>query len=266
MNSKNPPEIATVQVWTFKTFEKECDCEALLKLLSSEEQRHASHLHFASDRARYISAHAGLRQLLACALATSPVSLVIDRGPSGKPYLASSAAPLYFNLSHSGSLASVAISSQVEVGVDIEEKQSASVTADVMEDFLSGQERRWIDDMPTAKRTDTFFAFWTLKEALMKVEGSGVSLPMHKIETIDCISSDFTARCNMPGDAKNSCFAAPLTAPIGYAAAVASVGRVAQVHHTVFPESRWSLWPRAAGKKQASPLQNSTLQKCDYHS
>ena len=250
MDKETTSHIVTVNVWTFETLDRERDCEPLLSILSPEEVLHASLLHFPSDRARYLSAHAGVRQLLACALSTSPEALVIERSAAGKPFLAS--APLHFNLSHSGVFASVAISTQVEVGVDIEQRNTAAVTDDLLRQFLSPPEHRWLDHLPAEERADTFFTFWTLKEALIKAEGSGVSHPMHEINTLECISSAVTARCSMPGEAKISCFATSLDAPPGYAAAVATTGRAAHVHHSIIPSRNGFSRPAKSCKKHAS--------------
>ena len=77
-------------------------------------------------RDRYVVAHGALREILAALTATTPAALTFDRrcrhcgDPAhGKPELAD-APELSFSLSHSASVALVAVAREARVGVDVE--------------------------------------------------------------------------------------------------------------------------------------------------
>jgi phosphopantetheinyl transferase len=61
-----------------------------------------------------------LRRVLAVYLGEEPDRIRLERGEHGKPRLAGAGARLEFNLSHSRDLALVAVSGELEVGVDVE--------------------------------------------------------------------------------------------------------------------------------------------------
>ncbi|HEX6602937.1 MAG TPA: hypothetical protein VF030_09880 [Solirubrobacterales bacterium] len=61
-----------------------------------------------------------LRRVLAIYLGQGPSQIRLTEGEHGKPRLADPEATLRFNLSHSGEIALVAVSGEVEVGVDVE--------------------------------------------------------------------------------------------------------------------------------------------------
>ena len=87
----------------------------------------------------------------------------------GKPYL--NEGP-FFNLSHAGDYACLAVSETSPVGIDIELHRS--------EDFLSlgktafhADEIDFLEKEPTAER---FYTIWTLKECYAKMFGTGFSI------------------------------------------------------------------------------------------
>ena len=122
----------------------------------------------------------------------------------------------------------VAVSEQVDVGVDLEEKHCAAVTSDLLQHFCSAPERSWIGTLPAAERAERFYTLWTLKEALTKAEGSGVSLSLDRVDVLDCLAAaGITNR--MSAQTRNLWFASPLRAPSEYAAAVASIGQAARI-------------------------------------
>lgn len=61
-----------------------------------------------------------LHRVLAVYLGEDPARIRLETGAHGKPRLADPQGQLRFNLSHSGELALVAVSGEVEVGVDVE--------------------------------------------------------------------------------------------------------------------------------------------------
>jgi 4'-phosphopantetheinyl transferase len=112
-----------------------------------------------------------------------PSDIRFSARPGGKPEVESS--DLKFNGSRSGGIALYATSWTSEVGVDIEAIRSNA--ADDIEDmatkFFSASERRTLAAMAPERRLAATFQCWTCKEAYGKGIGSGLSFPLHTVDT-----------------------------------------------------------------------------------
>ncbi|WP_163850310.1 4'-phosphopantetheinyl transferase family protein [Pseudooceanicola aestuarii] len=122
-------------------------------------------------------ARGGLRLRLAEWMGQAPATLRFDIGPSGKPALPGGP---FFNLSHSGDLACLAIHRDLELGLDIE--QHRPVERGVAERAFSATERAALDALPAAQWMAGFFNGWTRKEAVVKATGAGLSM---RLEAFD---------------------------------------------------------------------------------
>lgn len=154
------------------------DAEALAAdraLLSRSERGRADRFHFECDRNRYTSGRAFLRRQLATILKCSPEALTFVEGPWGKPAL--SCGSVAFNLSHSGPLAVLAISTRGPVGIDVELIDRKGDLRQLSKSCFVEDECAVLEKLDTADFRPRFFAFWTAKEALMKLTGQGMSLP-----------------------------------------------------------------------------------------
>ena len=149
------------------------------QLLSAEETARARRFHFDRDRDRYVRGRGFLRSLLGQLCAQHPAELVFGTGPQGKPFLQDHA--VSFNLSHSRDLAVLAVSRMGPVGLDIEFIDRQVDSAGLAQTCLAPHEAAVLDGLCTADRAPRFFAFWTAKEARMKLTGEGMSLPPHTI-------------------------------------------------------------------------------------
>lgn len=93
-------------------------------------------------------------------------------GKNGKPYL-KGRSDLYFSLSHSERYVVCAVSDS-EIGVDIE--PVSPIRPAVMHRCFTPEEQAWIGNDP-----ERFTRLWTMKEAYMKLTGSGLSVPAKNI-------------------------------------------------------------------------------------
>ena len=82
---------------------------------------------------------------------------------------------IYFSLSHSGDYAACAIADS-GVGVDIEECKE--YLEQIANRFFGESEKKLVNDK------ESFYRIWTLKEALMKAVGLGMSLPMNSFSVV----------------------------------------------------------------------------------
>ena len=151
---------------------------ALLDLLDAEERARAARFVQARDRALQVAAHALKRRVLADALGCAPGALRFRAGPHGKPsaLVGDVPASLSFNLSHTRGLAGIAVCADPagDVGFDVE-GASRAIGQGVEAAVLRPEERRWLAALPTVARPEGFMRLWTLKEAVVKATGEGLS-------------------------------------------------------------------------------------------
>jgi 4'-phosphopantetheinyl transferase len=194
-------------------------------ILSPGEIARASRFHFTKDRDYFIHCRSALRRLLADYLGIAASEIRFDYLTGGKPRLASDQDPstLEFNVSHSGSIALIAVGSERRIGVDVEKIRLDVDTDALAERFFSVRERAGLRALPEHLRVDGFFACWTRKEAFLKATGDGLSFPL----------ADFSVSTNpdvapqmeeLRGhtEAGKKWFMADLRVGDGYRAAVAS--------------------------------------------
>jgi 4'-phosphopantetheinyl transferase len=145
-------------------------------VLSAEEVARAARFVHAADADAYRAAHVRMRQILGRVTGADPAALVFTISPWGKPALPGGPP---FNLSHSGGWAALAVA-PVDVGVDIEAHRA--VEPAVAERFFSAAERAALASETGAAWTGAFFRCWTRKEAFVKAQGQGLSLPLDSFD------------------------------------------------------------------------------------
>lgn len=177
MNTGSPVSV-DVSLWGLDR--SAADVARLRGFLTAEEQARAARFVRASDRDRWTVARAGLRQLLGRKLNIAPLDVAFLLEANGRPRLTGEN-PISFNLSHSADVAALAISFEARVGVDVEEIRP--IAPDEIAWALSLAERLELSTVDDAHRLESFFRFWTLKEAFMKGTGLGAQLPLHDFDT-----------------------------------------------------------------------------------
>lgn len=155
---------------------------ALAAVLNEAELAHAARYRFDDDRRRYVLGRGALRYLLADAAGGTPAGLQIEYGPHGKPYLAGGPA---FNVSHTREHLVVAVSPHGEVGVDIEAVAGFPDLDQVARRYFSDAQYGEFTRLPPAVRARAFSRVWTVKEAVIKFAGLGLSAPHDAIRTLD---------------------------------------------------------------------------------
>ena len=146
----------------------------------------------AADRLSYAAAHALLRRALGQALGVAPGALQFAREALGRPRLAAPAGhTIDFNLSHTDGLVAAAISYGGRVGVDVEcsgrdpTALAALYTDATLHELrafgLRDDEIAQIAALPEALRESHFLDGWTLREAVAKADGRGLSIPFSAI-------------------------------------------------------------------------------------
>lgn len=144
-------------------------------------------------------------------LGGNPADLVFSYGPKGKPFIEGSR--VHFNISHSLDLAVYAFGTG-ELGVDVEWIRDVEIEA-IARRFFTPGECAWILGSDTPAQA--FFDCWTRKEAYIKAEGGGLSIPLDEFSVLEPLPWQFNSW--RPAD--------------GYIAAVAVKGDKSFVHRIV---------------------------------
>ena len=123
---------------------------------------------------RRTTSRAALRTALGRTLDVRPDSLTFAEGPGGRPELVESDVPVSFNLSHSGDLCLIAISTDGPVGIDVEEMRAVPELASLVRARFAASEADAILAEPEEGRLRAFYRCWTRKEAYLKATGAGI--------------------------------------------------------------------------------------------
>jgi 4'-phosphopantetheinyl transferase len=154
--------------------------DRLKELLSEDENERAARFHFMADSDRFIVAHACLRDVLSRYLPNEPDQFHFSTNSHGKPVL--NGHNVEFNLSHSGNFALIAIAKECRVGVDVERIRSGISSHVIAQQYFSTSEFAELQSLPLEQRETAFFTCWTRKEAYIKAEGQGLSLPLESFD------------------------------------------------------------------------------------
>lgn len=143
-----------------------------------------AHIRHAALRERSLTTRALLRRALSevVDMKTKPGEWVFERGDAGKPTLVAGQFPRgSFSCSHTLWASAVAVSTNFEVGIDIE---SCSFTADTcfVTSFFSLREQRLIGALQGVERAAAVARLWTLKEAYVKLLGTGLADDISKLD------------------------------------------------------------------------------------
>jgi 4'-phosphopantetheinyl transferase len=157
--------------------------------LSFDERMKAERFSFARDRSRFIAARGILKLILASYLSVEPGAIRFCYEKDGKPRLqtAFGKTNIQFNLSHSEGFALYVFTRGHEVGVDVERIQDFPEMEQIVEQFFSVRERVAFGTLSTSEKQETFFSWWTRKEAFTKATGEGLS---HPLDMVDALLAD----------------------------------------------------------------------------
>ena len=170
-----------VDIWRVSLNLPTATVKIIETLLSADEFQRATRFHFPVDRDRYIVAHTSLRGILARYLHCEPHQLSFTTGEYGKPALISNEG-IDFNLAHSGDYALIAITRGRKVGVDVEHIRQDMELENIAHRYFSQREVTELLALPPEQREDAFFKCWTRKEAYIKAQGLGLSLPLESFD------------------------------------------------------------------------------------
>ncbi|MDE2639727.1 MAG: 4'-phosphopantetheinyl transferase superfamily protein [Chloroflexota bacterium] len=152
--------------------------DAALVWLDEGEVARWSRYQFDGPRRQFALCRAALRALLCEQLACRNDDLAFRHTKYGKPsaMLRDEPAPIGFNLSHSGDHGLIAYAPEGRVGVDVQERVGHRRLDLLIKGMFSAEEREEVGRTRGAERIRLFFDLWTIKEALIKADGTGLAL------------------------------------------------------------------------------------------
>ncbi|TAJ33096.1 MAG: 4'-phosphopantetheinyl transferase superfamily protein [Reyranella sp.] len=160
-----------ILIWSWSLDDDPPSGEALL---TDEERERARRFVGPLLQRRFVAARSRLRALLGRHLGRDPRSLVFLLNEFGKPRLADLPG-VQFSLSHSQDRALLAVSEGPEIGADLEMMRPVE-HLDLARRYFHPDEVAAIERHDDPR--EAFFRIWTLKEAVVKAIGLGLSLPL----------------------------------------------------------------------------------------
>ena len=151
-------------------------------LLSSDEKDRMATFRSASRQRQFLIARAALRTVLSLYMpGHAPETHKFSVNPHGKPTLSENPHKLVFNLSHSRNKVLIGVTRQRQLGVDIEYMEPKRNITKIAGHYFNQAE--WNDDLLRQEANGNvnaafrFYKLWTLKEAFIKAEGRGWTIP-----------------------------------------------------------------------------------------
>jgi 4'-phosphopantetheinyl transferase len=173
-----------VHVWRATLDQTPSQIQGFLHTLAPDEQARAERFYFERDREHFIVARGVLRAILGGYLDRAPEYLSFCYGSHGKPALAgeSDGDTIRFSVSHSHGVSLYAVARGREVGIDLELIRADVGALEIAERFFSQREVAMLRALPTEAQRQAFFRCWTRKEAYIKAQGEGLSMPLDQFD------------------------------------------------------------------------------------
>ncbi|MDD2542197.1 MAG: 4'-phosphopantetheinyl transferase superfamily protein [Desulfuromonadaceae bacterium] len=153
--------------------------------VSSDEISRAGCLFDADKKNRFLACRGLLREILGGYLGIPPEDVYLAVGEHGKPYLSTTAAnkeQLHFNLAHSGPMFLLAIATDRDVGIDLEQMNNDIPYPDMAQLAFSSHEQKELFNLPQHQQLAAFYRCWTRKEAYLKACGSGFAIKSNSFD------------------------------------------------------------------------------------
>ena len=172
----------TVTLWHVSLDMALEDVGTAQRLLPADLAKRAEGFRRPEHRCRFILRHAAYSRILSEAYAIPLEKLQFSRDPNGKPFIPGHPA---FNASSSGDLAVLAIASEGEVGVDVEELRDFPLSEEILKLAATREERKLLSDLAPSERLPVFLRLWVRKEAVLKALGVGLNRPPSDFSILD---------------------------------------------------------------------------------
>ena len=163
--------------------------------LNEEERQRRRKFEHAGARRRFVLCRAALRAILSEELRCGNERLTFGELQHGKPFalVADAPVPISFNVSHSGRHGLIAIAPNGRLGVDVEERTDRRDFDRLIEAAFGSNEQIDLKRERASGKFQLFYKLWTIKEALIKALGTGLSLDPATFEAPSAMRRGATA-------------------------------------------------------------------------
>ena len=228
-----------IHVWCISINLSQQTCDHLISRLSADERQRADEFARDEPRNRFIVSRCRSREILANYLDCRPEEIRFRYGDHGKPELNApwSDSGLQFNLTKSKDIALIAVTHQRIIGVDVERVRTVPDHVQIAQRYFSRGEQEQLQNMPPDQQLPGFFRCWTLKEAVLKALGTGLTTPLDSIE-VSFDPDESVKLLAAPGspDEQDPWSLALLAPAAGYIAALACRGDTQDNYCWIWPE------------------------------
>lgn len=164
----------------------------LLSILSNKRQQKVLSYYFEIDRLLSLYSALVVRMCLSKITGIPYNKLDFSYTDLGKPYLNNS--NIFFNLSHTKNGILLAVSTDSDIGADIENVQIIP-PYNIINDIFHPAEIEFIHKTPTSLQT-RFYEIWTKKEAYLKYLGTGLTSNMKDFNSLNLSGYIYTYNFN----------------------------------------------------------------------
>lgn len=139
-------------------------------LLSNDDYRYFCELQHPDDRNRMLAARVLIKNLLEYLLPGQFSAQTLIKNALGKPIILGLKG---ISISHSGEYVTVAVSTNQEVGIDIQKIRNITITE--IKTILNEKEKYLFSQIQKENRINWFYNLWSKKETIIKADGIGVN-------------------------------------------------------------------------------------------
>jgi 4'-phosphopantetheinyl transferase len=161
--------------WFVPLSDIDTQLDACEQFLTDSERERADRFRHEGARKQFIVGHAAIHLLLKQYLGNEYKSIQWKESEHHKPFiqLADSSIPLEYNLSHCEGFIAVAFGT-ISQGIDIEQIRHLNDLEGISRQVFTEKELAEVfDTNDTEIQNQTFFKFWSCKEAALKAHGTG---------------------------------------------------------------------------------------------
>ncbi len=163
-----------VRVWVIPLDSPPAPGEELREHLTDEERSRADRYKVEKVRHQFVTGRGLLRRILGTQLGIPARAVPIAYTGAGKPVLADEMCGVHFNVTHTDTLALIALA-RCPVGIDTERVRALADPEGLVRRFFSPAECEAYLSLPVDLRPTGFFRAWTCKEAIIKTVGLSVT-------------------------------------------------------------------------------------------
>lgn len=151
--------------------------------LDAYEESRIEKYRFQEDKNRFLYARVIVRSVLASVLGCHPrdVPLKVD---TGRPFIDPEVGlDIRFSISHAADAVLVSFRRDIETGIDIERHRGFDNIKDVARRVMTDTEHEQFRRLQGAESVSAFYRLWSRKEAVLKLMGTGFSVPPNEVST-----------------------------------------------------------------------------------